>query len=91
MNMTATTYANGPKAFGPRTFRLLLDSFDDTLRALSANQLATIATPQVRDQLARHIINMAEHGELDPDRLRQGARAHMDMLLRYYGGKASPR
>ena len=84
--MTAMSYANGPKAFGPRTFRMLLDSFDDALRSLSASQLSTIATPQVRDQLARHIISMAEHGELDPERLRQGARAHMDMLMRYYRG-----
>jgi hypothetical protein len=85
--MTAISYANGPKAFGPQTFRLLLESFDEALRSLSTDQLANIATPQMRDQLARHIISMAEHGELDPERLRQGALAHVQMMLRYYRGQ----
>jgi hypothetical protein len=84
--MTAMSYATGPKAFGPRTFRLLMDSFDEALRSLSPAQLSAVATPQMRDQLARHIISMAEHGELDPERLRQGALAHVNMMVRYYRG-----
>jgi hypothetical protein len=86
--MTAVSYANGPKAFGPQAFRMLLDSFDEALRSLTPAQLSAVATPQMRDQLARHIISMAEHGELDPERLRQGAVAHVNMMLRYYRGQS---
>ncbi len=84
--MTALQYAVAPKAFGPHTFRILLDSFEEALGSLSASQLSTMPAARMRDLLARRIISLAEHGELDPERLRDGALAHAARMLRYYRG-----
>ena len=72
-----------PITFGPRTFHALLDSFD---HALGSIRESDASSPQVRDLLARRVISLAEHGELDPDRLREAALAQASSMNRYYRG-----
>jgi len=79
-----TKIAATPKAFVPRAFQILRDSFDEALHALPPE------TPQIeaREIIARRIISLAEHGETDPERLRDGAIAHVTKMLRYRGADA---
>ena len=81
--MTATCRSKAPISFGPRAFHALLDSFD---RALGSIHESKASSPQVRDLLARRVISLAEHGELDPDRLREAALAEAHSMTRYYSG-----
>ncbi len=81
--MTATRRTTAPISFGPRAFHALLDSFD---QALGSIRESDASSPQVRDLLARRVISLAEHGELDPDRLREAALAQANSMTRYYGG-----
>lgn len=73
-----------PKAFVPRAFQILCESMDDALHALPPD----LPQAQVREIVARRIISLAEHGETDPQRLRDGAIAHVNSMLRYRGADA---
>jgi hypothetical protein len=55
-------------AFSPDDVKILVQSFDDTLRALD---LTDRADPSIiRLRVAKIIIGLAKDGERDPDRLR---------------------
>ncbi len=56
-------------AFGPEDIAILSIAFEDTLRSL---RLVKRSDPAV-SIVARHIIEMAKHGERDPMRLRDQA------------------
>jgi hypothetical protein len=57
------------QAFGPEEIRILTIAFEDTLRTL---RLADRADPAT-EIIARKIIELAQQGERDPDRLRERA------------------
>ena len=57
------------QAFGPDEIRVLTTAFEDTLRTL---RLADRADPAT-EIIARKIIELAQQGERDPDRLRERA------------------
>ncbi len=79
-----TKIAPTPKAFVPRAFQLLCDTFDEALGALPPD----LPQAHVREIIARRIISLAEHGETDPRRLRDGAIARVNSMLRYRGSDA---
>ena len=83
--MTAKRRTTAPKSFGPQAFHALLDSFDSALGSMSESNAAS---PQVRELLARRVISLAEHGELDPQLLREAALVQANTMLRYYRGRA---
>jgi hypothetical protein len=56
-------------AFGPDEIQILTTAFEDTLRTL---RLADRADPAT-EIIARKIIELAQQGERDPDRLRERA------------------
>jgi hypothetical protein len=55
--------------FGPDEIRILTTAFEDTLRTLRLVDRADPAT----EIIARRIIELAQQGERDPDRLRERA------------------
>ena len=73
------------KAFAPRTFQILQDSFEEALGALPDR---SSADERLRDLIARRIISLAEQGETDPLRLREAAIARVRTLIKYRGVEA---
>lgn len=71
-----------PKAFVPRAFQILQASYEDALGSLPQPDPSDA---RIRELVARRIISLAEHGETDPDRLREGAVARVRSIIRYRG------
>lgn len=59
-------YVKNPLVFGPETTRAMSVAFDEVCRALNLSHTAN----GVREGIATRIIELARHGERDPDRLR---------------------
>jgi hypothetical protein len=64
--------------FDPDTIRILAAAFEDAWRALETDGIDIgPGTDQMRDSLAKAIVEAASHGERDPHRLRDAALAHL--------------
>jgi hypothetical protein len=69
-----------PASFGPDTIRIMSDALDDAWRAVQANKAKFNVNAHgtaARDLLANHIVAMAKKGELDRQRLVDGALARL--------------
>jgi hypothetical protein len=66
---------NNPAAFNPETVRLLGNALDESWRQVQADKTYKIDgnSDGARDMLAKHIVEMAKLGEMDQQRLVQGA------------------
>jgi len=62
---------------GPDDLRLAADVFEQALQRVD-ERASVIAPHATRHLLARHIIETTLAGERDPDRLLEGALAHLD-------------
>jgi hypothetical protein len=65
-----------PGVFDPETVSILASALDSAWEKARANQIAFKLdgnAEAVRDLLAKHIVDMAKHGERDHQRLIQGA------------------
>ena len=72
--------SNGGTAFDPDTVRLLGDAFDGAWRSLQTTGVYFTSrghAEATREKLALRIIEMANHGERDLDRLRADALQHL--------------
>jgi hypothetical protein len=65
-------------AFDPETIRILTAAFEEVWGALHGNGIGPDADA-ARDALAKHIITLAQGGERDGNRLRDGALAFMKL------------
>jgi hypothetical protein len=65
--------------FDPDAVRTLVAAFDGAWQSIKASgaKLSDKQTELVRENLAKHIIEQARHGELDQCRLRDGALLHL--------------
>ena len=59
-------YLKNPLVFGPEVTRAMSVAFDEVCRDLNLSHTAN----GVREGVAKRIIELARHGERDPDRLR---------------------
>jgi hypothetical protein len=64
-------------AFDPEIVRIMTAAFEDAWRTLNSNGAVGPHTDAARDLLAKHIIGMAQAGERDLTKLRDGAIAFM--------------
>jgi hypothetical protein len=74
--------AANPEAFDPESIRLLSGALDDAWRVVQANESKFKINGNAegaRDLLAKHIIDMAKQGELDRQRLIEGALARLKL------------
>jgi hypothetical protein len=63
--------------FDPESIRIMTAAFEDAWRTLNSNGVVGPHTDAARDLLAKHIIGMAQAGEHDLAKLRDGAIAFM--------------
>jgi hypothetical protein len=71
-----------PASFSPDTIRIMSEALDEAWRAFQANKRKLSLTAEetaARDLLASHIIAMAKKGELDRQRLIDGALARLSL------------
>jgi hypothetical protein len=83
--------SNGGTTFDPNTVRLLGDALDGAWRSLQTTGVYFTSrghAEATREKLALRIIEMAEQGERDPDRLRDGA---LEYLARTTPKRSRPR
>jgi hypothetical protein len=69
-----------PASFGPDIIRVISDALDEAWRTVQANKRrfkVDANSSAARDVLAVHIIAMAKKGELDRQRLIEGALARL--------------
>jgi hypothetical protein len=65
------------RAFDPEIIRIMTAAFEDAWRTLNSKGGVGPHTDAARDLLAKHIIGMAQGGERDLTKLRDGAIAFM--------------
>jgi hypothetical protein len=70
--------AANPQAFDPEITRILSGALDDAWRVIQANEAKFKIkidgnAAAARDLVAKHIVDMAKQGELDRQRLIEGA------------------
>jgi hypothetical protein len=68
-------------SFDPETIGLLTGAFEDAWRSLDRGDGIGPDTDAIREMLARHIITLAQTGERDVIRLRDGAVAYVKGAL----------
>jgi hypothetical protein len=69
-----------PASFDPDTIRAMSDALDEAWRTVQTNKRKfnlNAASSAAREVLAEHIISMAKKGELDRQRLIDGALARL--------------
>jgi hypothetical protein len=79
----ALPYVKNPLVFGPEATRAMSVAFDEVCRALNLSHTAN----GVREGIATRIIELARHGERDPDRLRDRVIAEAGRRLGQWVGQ----